>query len=230
MQQAPAPAASPALSPATPVASASASAPIGAAGTRWAADAARRDVVAKQAARLFAERGYLGASLRDIAAASGVRSPTLYSHFPSKLHILIEVVNRYFDALAPRLETAARGGGNGARRLRDMLAEAAGTGVEWRDEFLATTNNWEWICTQPDLAGLVRRRDDVLALWRSVLAAGVADGSLRSMDPAATLWVISSAINGMVDQRYTVVDGCLSPPTATLVDIVLGGIATRRPR
>lgn len=37
---------------------------------------------------LFAENGYDGASMRDIASVVGVRPATLYDQFPSKAHIL----------------------------------------------------------------------------------------------------------------------------------------------
>jgi AcrR family transcriptional regulator len=101
-----------------------------ASGTRQShPEGGRRDVVATRAARLFAERGYLGASLRDIAAASGIQSPTLYSHYPSKLSILVEVVGRYFDAIVPRLENAAGASGDGAQRLRAMVVASVEVGV-----------------------------------------------------------------------------------------------------
>lgn len=50
-----------------------------------------RGVVLHAALKLFAERGYSGASIRDIAAASGVQHATLYSHYPSKEHVLAEL-------------------------------------------------------------------------------------------------------------------------------------------
>ena len=33
---------------------------------------------------LFAQRGYAGATLRDVAAKVGLRTPSLYNHFPNK--------------------------------------------------------------------------------------------------------------------------------------------------
>jgi AcrR family transcriptional regulator len=40
---------------------------------------------------LFAEHGFAGASIRDIATAAGVRSATLYAHYESKEQILADL-------------------------------------------------------------------------------------------------------------------------------------------
>ena len=42
-----------------------------------------RDRVLQVAQALFAERGYRGASLRDIAKKIGIKAPSLLHHFPS---------------------------------------------------------------------------------------------------------------------------------------------------
>ncbi len=43
-----------------------------------------RQLILDAALKLFAERGYFGTSLRDIAAAVGVRESALYNYFPGK--------------------------------------------------------------------------------------------------------------------------------------------------
>ncbi len=43
-----------------------------------------RDAVLDAACLLFAERGYRGTSMKDIAEALGVRAPSLYNHVASK--------------------------------------------------------------------------------------------------------------------------------------------------
>lgn len=47
--------------------------------------------ILEAALKLFAERGYAGASMRDIAAAAGLKPATFYAHYPSKEHILAEL-------------------------------------------------------------------------------------------------------------------------------------------
>jgi AcrR family transcriptional regulator len=66
---------------------------------RRMAGAARRSVIAEAAAVLFAERGYRGASIEEIARASGVTPPVLYEHFASKRDLYRELLERHFAEL-----------------------------------------------------------------------------------------------------------------------------------
>ena len=51
-----------------------------------------RDVMLRQAARLFAERGFRGTSVEDIGAACGVSGPAVYKHFAGKDEILARLL------------------------------------------------------------------------------------------------------------------------------------------
>ncbi|MBA3844017.1 MAG: TetR/AcrR family transcriptional regulator [Actinobacteria bacterium] len=52
---------------------------------------ARRQELTRIAARLFAERGYEGTSLSDLASELGVAKPSLYHHIASKGDLLWEI-------------------------------------------------------------------------------------------------------------------------------------------
>ena len=65
-----------------------------------------RGRVLLSALRLFAERGFHGTSIRDIAAGTGINSATLYSHYPSKEHILAELVLIGHQELHRRMQEA----------------------------------------------------------------------------------------------------------------------------
>ena len=61
--------------------------------------AARREVIEQAATELFAERGYHGASVDEIARRSGVSAPVVYDHFESKLALLPRLLERHRDEL-----------------------------------------------------------------------------------------------------------------------------------
>lgn len=52
----------------------------------------RKQQVIREAIRYFGQYGYRGAKLAEIAKAAGVTEPGLLHHFPSKEHLLMEVL------------------------------------------------------------------------------------------------------------------------------------------
>jgi AcrR family transcriptional regulator len=59
----------------------------------------RREVIEQAALAVFAERGYHGASIDEIARRSGVSPPVVYDHFDSKLDLHKRLLERTRDEL-----------------------------------------------------------------------------------------------------------------------------------
>ena len=60
-------------------------------------------MIEEVAAELFAEHGYAGTRLEDIAAAAGVTKQLLYQHFRSKQELYLALLARYRDEILGRL-------------------------------------------------------------------------------------------------------------------------------
>ncbi|MEU6521838.1 TetR/AcrR family transcriptional regulator [Streptomyces sp. NPDC046924] len=79
----------------------------------------RREQILKEAARLFAERGFHGVGVDEIGAAVGISGPGLYRHFPGKdamlAELLVGISGRLLTGAKRRLQEVGEvGGGGGA--------------------------------------------------------------------------------------------------------------------
>lgn len=77
------------------------------------------------AAKLFADKGFAAASVREIVEAAGVTKPTLYYHFKDKadlyLRIMDECMSQYLDVL----EKSAKVPGDPVQGLYDFILNGA---------------------------------------------------------------------------------------------------------
>jgi AcrR family transcriptional regulator len=142
---------------------------------------------------LFAERGFYGTSIRDIAKAVGVQSAALYGHFPSKEHILAELVLAGHEAHHRRLVEAVQA----SRPVPlDQLTAWVRAHVCVHAEYpvLTLVANTELHVLPDELArpALDRRHHSELLLVE-IIEAGTAQGVF---DPPH-VWMSVAAIGGM---------------------------------
>jgi AcrR family transcriptional regulator len=82
--------------------------------------AERREQLIEVARRLFAEKGFEGTSVEEIAASAEVSKPVVYEHFGGKEGLYAVVVDREVGHLLGEIETALTTGG----RPRELVEQA----------------------------------------------------------------------------------------------------------
>jgi len=76
-----------------------------------------RDKILDVAEALFAQRGYAGVGLRQVAAAAGLVKSSLFHHFRSKDQLYAEVLGRVLARIRERLDPVLESGADPARKL-----------------------------------------------------------------------------------------------------------------
>ncbi|MEY2656131.1 MAG: hypothetical protein RLZZ524_3159, partial [Pseudomonadota bacterium] len=59
----------------------------------------QRDAILARAAELFAERGYTGTSMNEVAAACGLTKPALYHYVRDKEALLLQICQQHIARL-----------------------------------------------------------------------------------------------------------------------------------
>ncbi len=129
-----------------------------------------------QAARLFAERGYHGTSVSDLAAALGIHKSSVYAHIDTKEDLLAEISlagAAAFHAALDGLTTATPQG-----RLREALRAHLEVVKQQLDVATIWLQEWRFL-TGAAREEFLRRRHAYERRVRTLIEEAVATGELR---------------------------------------------------
>jgi AcrR family transcriptional regulator len=154
---------------------------------------ARRDELTREAARLFAERGFHGTSMDAVAQALGVQKGSLYSLTGSKQQLLFETMREGARAFHAALD-AIPDVGPAVERVRAGLRGHLRVVAEQLDVATVFTREWRYLEGEYR-EQIVSERRRYEERWRALFREGVESGDLRTdLDSgAATLLVLSAA-------------------------------------
>ena len=156
--------------------------------------ATRREELTRTAARLFAERGFHGTSMGDLAEAMGLQKGSLYSLTGSKQELLQETLRRGASAFHGALDGVPEDGA-AVERIRLALRAHLRVVAEQLDVATVFTREWRYLEGEAREAFLGERRR-YEERWRSLFREGVDSGQLRTdLDVAAAALLVLSAAN-----------------------------------
>jgi TetR/AcrR family transcriptional regulator, cholesterol catabolism regulator len=156
--------------------------------------ATRREELVAVAARLFAERGYHGTSMADLADAMGVQKGSLYSLTGSKQDLLVVVTREGAAAFHAKLD-AVQEDAEPLARLRAALRGHLAVVAAQVDAATVFTREWRYL-EEPELTAFRDERRRYEARWRALVRDAAERGALRSdVDVDAVVLVLLSAAN-----------------------------------
>jgi len=154
----------------------------------------RRDQLTREAARLFAERGFHGTSMGDLAEALGVQKGSLYSLTGSKQQLLLDTMRegaRSFQAALDEVPERAPA----VERVRHALRGHLRVVAEQLDVATVFTREWRYL-EDAGRAEILAERRRYEERWRALFQEGVESGGLRlDVDAGAAALLVLSAAN-----------------------------------
>ncbi|MEM6386491.1 MAG: TetR/AcrR family transcriptional regulator [Pseudomonadota bacterium] len=155
-----------------------------------------KDDLRAHARRLFAEHGYEGVSMRDIAGSVGIRQSAIYNHFPSKQHLLVDLMVGHMEQLLDAMRKSVGTQGSPIDRLQAFARFHVMYHIDQPDDvFLAYM---ELRSLEEDgKAVVVPLRDAYEATLKNILDSGTWDGSFTIADSAVVARALLAMLTGV---------------------------------
>ena len=183
----------------------------------------RKDQVLRAAERLFSQRGFHAASVRDIADTLQIKGGSLYAHIESKDDLLWEIVSaaadRFFAAIGP----IAQADLVPVERLKRAILAHVGVITGNLEATAVYSNEWRNLSAErrPQFAA---RRHEYEEIFRRMVGDCIREGTFAALDEKFAALLILSSMN-WIYQWYRA-DGPMTPEEIArkLTEMIFNGL------
>lgn len=171
--------------------------------------------------RLFAEKGFLETSMREIAEATGMGKSTLYDYFKTKDDILVSYFENEINAITALVEEIDKTNAPAVEKLRQTM-------IAHLDYLLANKTLYLKLTIEAQRLGMESQKRIQISrhayqdMVCKMIEDGIKEGSFRPVDPMLTMRIVLGALNPVVfTTRPT---GSPHEMLNAAIDILLKGI------
>ncbi|MCH4892527.1 TetR family transcriptional regulator [Sphingomonas sp. SFZ2018-12] len=158
-----------------------------------------REAFLLAATRLINELGYRGASVQRIASELNVTKGSFYHHLDAKDDLVLACYRRSFDLMTAAQRAADQRGGSHWQRLINIIATLLDIQFSERGPLLRTT---ALTGLPPDARqAMVDRSNRIARRFAGMISDGIAEGSIRPVDPLVASQALMSLQNAAFDMR-----------------------------
>jgi len=197
-----------------------------------------RSRILEAAAQAFAELGFAGAGVDEIARRAGVNKAMLYYHVGDKAELYSQVVMGFLAEVRAEIQAEVAGAGTPTEKLTAMQRAFAALALRkpHYPRIMLREISFGGVNLPPEAMGGML---EIMALTRSIVAEGQASGEFRDVNPVLThLLVVGSVVffaNALRMRARFEAQGADFPEGFTdagelaerITDILLYGIAAR---
>lgn len=178
-----------------------------------------RSHILQAAAESFAENGYDSTSVAEICWRAGVTKGGFYHHFPSKQTVFLQLLERWLAGVDAHLGAAGSESDTVPQSLLQMAEAARHVFQEAGGQLPMFLEFWSKAARDPEVwQATIAPYRRYQAFFSAMVEAGIAEGTLRAVDPEIAAWVIVSLAVGLMLQ------GVLDPRGADWGEVAQEGV------
>lgn len=156
----------------------------------------RSQELREAALTLFAERGYRGTTMRDIAQNLGIRAPSLYNHLRSKQEILRDIMFGTMERAFAAHRAAVHEVDDVTGQLRQAAEAHALLTIRYRREVLVTHREIPSL-DEPDRVAIIDKQREYVRGFRAIIERGCSLGRFDVESPRVASFALLEMLNGL---------------------------------
>lgn len=156
----------------------------------------KKEIIIEKAARLFREKGFGAASMRDIAETVGVEAASLYNHIQSKSEILQAICFKIANEFISHLEEMERSGEPNLKKMETIIRFHIKMMLEQYEFVYISDHEWRHL-PEPYLSNFLNQRRSYRKRLSDIIEAGINKNEMKNIEPYVAVLTMLSAISGI---------------------------------
>ena len=154
----------------------------------------RMDEVYAKAAMLFRRKGYINASVNEIAKEIGIQKGSLYYYIDDKETLLFDILNRTMDTMLERVGHFLSEETDPAKRLDHAIRAHIVNASQYLNEFSVLLHDTKHL--QPELRGtILSKRNQYEEIFLNIIRDGISRKVFRKEDEKILAYMILGSCN-----------------------------------
>ena len=159
-------------------------------------DVSRKEVILKASAKLFREKGFKAASMRDLAVKVGVEAASLYNHIRSKAELLHDICFNVANVFFEHINMVEATNATPIEKLETLLRFHIQQMINDFEEVYVSDREWRYL-DDPYLSNFQNQRRSYRKRFASIIQSGIEQGQINKIDASTAVLVILHAISGI---------------------------------
>ena len=163
----------------------------------------KKEVIITAAAKLFKEKGYKAASMRELASVLGVEAASLYNHIKSKdelLRIICFEVNQTYQTNIEAIENESN---TIISKVEKLLRFHVKMMIEKYEKVYVADHDWRKM-EEPNLSTHRELRRNYRKKFTAIVQQGIDSNEIKAIDANSAVMIFINAM-GAIDQWHRII-------------------------
>jgi len=163
----------------------------------------KREVIIKEASKLFKEKGFTATSMRDLAERVGVEAPSLYNHIQSKSELLKIICSNVGEKFAVKIAEVEQIEMPAIEKVEKLLRFHIQEMINYYEQEYVSGREWRYL-KDPYLSEYREQRRNYRKRFTAIIQKGIDQKEIKKLDANTAVLILLNAITS-IDQWHRIV-------------------------